>query len=96
MTLTFARQAQMALCVGAGALVLAETQALAAVTAKDLTFEGSWLIAVSAVAITVIALWLTCLGALRSDRRDRGRATSGTADRTGTVFGDIDGQMRVH
>jgi membrane protein implicated in regulation of membrane protease activity len=84
---------QLGLAVAAAALLLIEPNAAA--QAKDIQFEGSWLAAVGFVFAVVVSLWITCLGALRSDRRDRHRASSGT-DRSGPVYSDIDGYMRVH
>lgn len=94
MTYPLVRQAQYALTAGIGALVTIETTAFA--KAQNLSFEGSWLIAISAVVFAIVALWLTAWGALRSDSGDRYRSTSRTADRHGTVYGDIDGHLRVH
>lgn len=88
------RHAQYALTAGLAASVLIETTAFA--KAHDLTFDGSWLIAVGAVIFAFVAFWLTCVGALRSDRADRYRSSSRTADRGGPVYTDIDGQMQVH
>lgn len=96
MTSIFMRQARFALSAGLVALVSAETSAFAFATAKNPTFEGSWLWAIGTVLVAVAALWLTCLGALRSDRGDRIRPTARTADRGGPVYTDIDGYMQVH
>lgn len=93
MTFPVVRQAQYALTAGVGALVLIETSALA--KAHELTFEGSWLIAAGAVIFAAIALWLTCMGALQSDRGMRDQPTSG-GDRSGPVYSDIDGNFHVH
>jgi hypothetical protein len=86
------RQLNYALAAGLSALVLIEGSASA--KARDLALEGNWLIAVGAVVIAVVALWMTCIGALRSDRRDRYRSNSG-GDRGGPVYTDVDGYMHV-
>jgi uncharacterized membrane protein len=93
MTYPLVRQAQYGLAAGLAALILIETQAFA--KARDLTFEGNWLLALGALVFAVLALWLTCLGALRADRGGRFHANSG-GDRSGPVYTDIDGQMQVH
>jgi hypothetical protein len=89
------RQGRFALFAGIAAITAVQMSTEAFATAKDLEFEGSWLFAVSVVVIAVVALWLTCVGALRSDRHERYRATSGT-DRGGPVYTDIDGHLHVH
>jgi hypothetical protein len=94
MTKTLIRQVHCAFAVGLAALFLIEGSAVA--KARDLTFQGNAWIAAGAVAFAVIALWLTCVGALRSDRAERGRSSANSADRSGPVYTDIDGHMHVH
>lgn len=93
MAFSMGRQAHYAFLAVFGLLVLGEGNAFA--TAQDLTFEGSWLFAVGAVIFAIVALWLTCLGAMRSDSADRYRPSS-RGDRGGPVYTDIDGHMHVH
>jgi drug/metabolite transporter superfamily protein YnfA len=92
MTYPVVRKVQYALAASLGALILIESTAFA--KAQDPTFEGSWLIAVGAIVFAVIALWLTCVGSLRSDRMDRYRSSG--SGRNGHILGDIDGSMHVH
>lgn len=95
MTIYLVRRARQALAAGPVTLLLMHGPAFATATAQTPSIEGNWLFAAGAVFLAVVALWLTCIGALRSDRRDRTRATSGT-DRGGPVYTDVDGYMRVH
>ena len=69
---------------------LMEPIASAAETARNVSFDGNPLWIVGIVAAVVLVFWVTCIGALRSDRRDR---TLGRRDRggSGSVYADVDG-----
>jgi hypothetical protein len=77
-------------------LWVAIPESYAGITARDLTFDGNplWLVGIGVFVVS--ALVLTCLGALRSDRGDRGFSSARRAGHGGPVYADIDDEDHPH
>jgi hypothetical protein len=90
------RQLSFAFLAANAGQALAINNVAAGITARDLEFSGNplWLVGIG--AFVVAALFLTCWGALRSDRGDRGFSSARRAGHGGPVYADIDDDDHPH